>query len=289
MTSVPTELSPGTAAAGDAARIRISGHLGEFLQGRLGPGGPVALVSLPCPALALTAELRPGGQALVLEGGARGLVTPRAARRVLVRLGRRLRGRVRMHAGMPAGGGAGASTAALVALARLAGAGRVRPGRLARACLAVEGASDPLMYPAPERLLFASRRGEVLARLPAPPAFEVVGGFFGPARATDPAETCFPDIADLIGPWARAAAAGDRAALAGLAAEAAARRLGPKGLAGDPMAGLAHALGAPGWAIAHTGPARALLFAPGRAPARAEALLVRAGLRQVLRFRTGPR
>lgn len=286
MTSMPTETARMPAPAAMAARVMVAGHLGEFLQGRLGPGGPVALISLPCPALVLSAEFFSAGAGLTLGGDAPRLVSKRAARRMLARLGRSLRGRVRMSAAMPAGGGAGASTAALVALARLAGGGR--HSRLARACVAVEGASDPLMYPAPERLLFASRRGEVLARLPAPPAFEVVGGFFGPARATDPAETGFPDIADLIGPWALAAAARDRAALAGLAAEAAARRLGPAALARDPTPGLARRLGAPGWAMAHTGPARALLFAPGRAPARAGAVLARAGFRQVLRFRTGP-
>ena len=30
---------------------RVAGHFGEFLQGRLGAEGPVALVTLPCPAL----------------------------------------------------------------------------------------------------------------------------------------------------------------------------------------------------------------------------------------------
>jgi len=32
--------------------VRISGHFGELLQGRLGPQGPVALITLPCPVLA---------------------------------------------------------------------------------------------------------------------------------------------------------------------------------------------------------------------------------------------
>ncbi|BAJ82867.1 BluE protein (plasmid) [Acidiphilium multivorum AIU301] len=28
--------------------IAVLGHFGEFLQGRIGPGGPVALVTVPC-------------------------------------------------------------------------------------------------------------------------------------------------------------------------------------------------------------------------------------------------
>ena len=30
----------------------VAGHFGEWLQGRLGPDGPVALVTLPCPVRA---------------------------------------------------------------------------------------------------------------------------------------------------------------------------------------------------------------------------------------------
>ncbi|TCP38104.1 hypothetical protein EV662_12129, partial [Rhodovulum marinum] len=38
-----------------ARRACVAGHFGEFLQGRLGPDGPVVLVTLPCPALAVRA------------------------------------------------------------------------------------------------------------------------------------------------------------------------------------------------------------------------------------------
>ena len=34
---------------------RVPGHFGEWIQGRLGPGGPVALVTLACPALSVSA------------------------------------------------------------------------------------------------------------------------------------------------------------------------------------------------------------------------------------------
>ena len=33
--------------------IEVRGHFGEWLQGRLGPGGPLALVTVACPALAV--------------------------------------------------------------------------------------------------------------------------------------------------------------------------------------------------------------------------------------------
>jgi hypothetical protein len=53
------------------------------------------------------------------------------------------------------------------------------------------------------------------------------------------------------------------------------------------MSDLARELGALGYARAHTGPARALIFAPGKVPGGAGAALQEAGLRDVLRFRTG--
>jgi hypothetical protein len=53
------------------------------------------------------------------------------------------------------------------------------------------------------------------------------------------------------------------------------------------MPDLARDLGALGYARAHTGPARALIFAPGKVPNGAGAALKEAGLRDVLHFRTG--
>ncbi|WP_319800442.1 hypothetical protein [Pararhodobacter zhoushanensis] len=35
------------------APLRVAGHFGELMQGRLGSEGPVVLVSLPCPALSV--------------------------------------------------------------------------------------------------------------------------------------------------------------------------------------------------------------------------------------------
>lgn len=263
----------------------VSGHFGEFLQGRLGGDGPVILVTLPCRALGVTARFAPAS-GLRIHGAGQRLLTPERARKFLHGLGIPARGRFTLRATMPAGGGAGASTAALIALARAAGHAGVAD-RLARAAIAAEGASDPLMHPSPERLLWASRQGRSLRALPPIPRFDVLGGFAGPPRRTDARDLRFPDVADLVAAWEEAARAGDRTTLARLAAEAADRTLALRGGANPALAELAAATGALGYAIAHTGSARALLFAPGGIPAHAAALMRGAGCRQVIRFRTG--
>lgn len=267
------------------AMVRVAGHFGELLQGRIGRNGPVALVSLPCPALRVSASLLPQRR-LSLHGGGQRLLTPARARAILGHLGLAQPGRMLLRAEMPVGGGAGASTAALVAVARLAG-WQGPPRVLAQACLAVEGASDPLMFAHAETLLWASRHGEVLAHLPALPAFEVIGGFYGPMQRTNPADTDFPDIADLLPHWCEAAKAGDLAALADLAAVSARRTLERRGTGTDPTMSLAADLGALGSVIAHTGAARGLIFAPGGVPPQARQVLRQAGLRGIVQFRAG--
>lgn len=258
---------------------RVAGHFGEFLQGRLGAGGPVVVVSAPCPVLSVVAQAASADSAASTEG------LPPGAEALLAALnlapppfG------VVLQCDMPAGGGAGSSTASLVALARLAG-WQGAPEALARACLLAEGASDPLMFPHPERLLFASRQGRVVADLPAMPALTVVGGFCGQDRPTDPQDTDFPDITDLVTDWR--AAAGDLPRLAALVTESARRTLVLRGPAGDPTDGLARAEGALGWLIAHTGSARGLIFAPGKVPTGLKGRLTAAGFRQVVRFGVG--
>ncbi len=295
----------------------MPGHFGEWLQGRLGPDGPVALVTLACPVRGVRATLEADG----LPGidGPEGLIGAARARRFLVALGHALPGRVRLASDFPPGGGAGMSTAALVALARALGADQTC---LAAACLAAEGATDPLMCSVPDAVLWAPRRAVALRALPRPPAAEIVGGLLGPPERTDPADARFPDIADLAMDWAatltaasrlrakardrrggRADAAGEvrapgpaaagargmerLAALARIASESAARTTALRGPRDDPTPALAARLGALGHARAHTGPARALIFPPGEAPAGAEAALQAAGYACVLRFRTG--
>lgn len=271
---------------GAGAALCVPGHFGELMQGRLGPDGPVALITLPCPALTVRGTVQPSrGFHLHMAGAS----PPPAAtmRAFLARLGLQAQGRFALRAGMEPGGGAGFSTATLVALARLAGyAGPALP--LAHACLASEGATDPLMLPAPERLLWASRQGRVLGRTAPLPAFDVLGGFFGPPRRTDPRDARFPDIADLWPRWQAAASAGDLPALAALAATSARRTLALRGGPDpDPTEALARDLGALGCVIAHTGAARGLIFAPGAIPDTAPDALRRAGFRAILSFRAG--
>ena len=173
-----------------------------------------------------------------------------------------------------------------MALARLARP-ECDPYLLAQACVASEGATDPLMLPRPERVLWASRRAVPLRTLPALPRFEVLGGFFGPPRRTDPRDQGFPAIDDLIAAWQGAAWAGDLAALAQLASISARRILHQRGQSDDPTTRLADDLGALGIVIAHTGSARGLIFAPGAVPPDAGAHLRRAGFRQIVQFRAG--
>ncbi|MFQ6753331.1 L-threonine kinase BluE [Cereibacter sphaeroides] len=273
-------LAAGLKAPAEAIRrVRVAGHLGELLQGRLGPDGPLALVTLPCPGLGAEAIRAPGPLALD-QPGAQMLTLP-ALCDLLAAAGATPDGRFRLTLDLPPGGGAGASTAARVAL--LHAAGVTDPATVARACLASEGASDPLMFDRPERLLWASREGRVLAELPPLPPMELVGGFFGPARRTDPADLAFPDISDLLEGWGAA----DLAGVARRASLSAARCLQLRGPAGDPTAALAHGLGALGWAIGHTGPARALIFPPGAVPRGAAEALQAAGFSRITRFRIG--
>ena len=259
--------------------VRVAGHFGELMQGRIGPDGPVALITLPCPALAV--EVR---RADVSNN--HGVLSPARARALLRHLALADPGPFDLTAAMPRGGGAGASTAALVALARLAGSMHA-PLELARACVAVEGASDPLMFPSPARLLWASRRAEVLEDLPDLPPFDVLGGFFGPNRRTDPRDLRFPDISDLIAPWVAAANTRNLADLASLASLSADRSLVLRGPLSDPTAALAKQTGALGHVIAHTGSARGLLFGPGTIPPTAAALLAAHGFRRIFAFRAG--
>lgn len=250
--------------------LRVPGHFGELLQGRLGPDGPVALLTLPMPLPVIAAQVTGPGAAI------HGPLPTALARELLRRLGLPFPGHVRLRALMPVGGGAGCSTAALVAVARLAG-WRGDPLALARACVAVEGASDPLMLPGAGRMLWASRQGRIIAPLPPLARCEIVGGFFGPPQPTRQAQQ-FVDIADLIAAWPAA----DLPRQAQLASQSAARRWGA-----DPAARLAQGLGALGWVAAHTGSARGLIFPCGAAPPHWRAAMIAAGGRGLVAFRAG--
>ena len=264
------------------ASARVSGHFGEWLQGRVGPSGPVALITLPCPALGARVQRRDG--ALEVSGGARVLDTVRLAA-FLERLGARQEGTWEIALDAPPGAGTGMSSASLTAVAQVTG---VSDGNaVLRACLAVEGATDPVMLKRPDTHLWASREGRSLLRLEAPPAAEIVGGYWGPPLRTDAGDGAFPDIADLLAPWVEAVAAGDLAGVADIASTSARRTTAMRGPEGDPTERLAREVGAIGHVRAHTGSVRGLVFAPGTVPEEVGKVLSRAGYDGVMRFSTG--
>jgi len=264
----------------------VAGHFGEFLQGRMGADGPVVLITLPCSAARTEAHWTPARPFHLFQPGAPLLSGPAVRRILAARPAAPLRGAIRLSANMPAGGGTGTSTAAILALAACRG-GLAREA-LTRLCLAIEGASDPLMFPDPATRLWASREGRSLRPMPAPPMFRVLGGFHGPPRRTDAADMRFADISDLVGDWQAAAARGDRAALARIATASARRNTALRGgPALAPLERIAARTGALGLAAAHTGSARALLYAPDRGdPGAARALLRSTGLARILAFTT---
>ncbi|MCA0943091.1 propanediol utilization protein [Salipiger pacificus] len=253
--------------------VSVEGHFGEWLQGRIGEDGPVALVTVRCPALTVSA---PG------EGELPFTRDQLARFAAWLGIAPRFPGTTRTA---PLGGGAGTSSATLIALARAAGA-TASAETLAAACLAIEGASDPLMFARPDALLWASREGRILRQLPPPPACDILGGFWGAPHRTDPGDEDFDDISDLAEAWAGAVTLRDLPSCATLASASARRctdRRGPP----DPLPELARDLGALGWLRAHTGSARGLIFAPETLPVNGPAALAEAGLTDALCFRTG--
>lgn len=255
---------------------RVQGHFGEILQGRV--AGRVVLVTCPCPSFHAQAGVTPA-RGLSLYGSR--AVSLGRLRALLTGLGLPLHGRFTLRCTMPPGGGAGASTAGLLALARVVG---VQPSAdLMELIRCIEGASDPLVFAAPERMVWASREGRVMGLLPALPRFEVVGGFWGQGVKTDARDAHFPEVADLVDRLGSC----DRAGLAAVATASAQRCLGLRGPAGDPTEVLAGRLGALGMLIAHTGSARGLIYPPGMVPERAQADLRAAGFSRITRFSAG--
>ncbi|MBV0892707.1 propanediol utilization protein [Paracoccus sp. Z118] len=249
--------------------VRVRGHFGEYLQGRLGPVGPLGLITVPCPKTGLQAELQSGDHRVAhsLAG-------------FLQALGLAAKGEIGLSLLSPPGAGTGISTARLIAAARLHG-WQGPAGRLMAACVAEEGASDPLAFVHPERLLWASREGRILQPMPVLPAHDIVGGYFGAPCSTDPADVDFPDVSDIVADWQGTR---DLQGFAELASESARRCLRMRGPADDPTEELARNLGAAGLLIAHTGSARGLIFPKGEVPPDAASALEAAGLAGVMQF-----
>ena len=253
--------------------MHVTGHFGEWLQGRLGPDGPVVLVTLLCREMRIGDDRGFDRHPLVwtqekAESFLRSLNLPSTKHALL-------------HSNIPPGAGAGASTAHLVALARSAGFADA-PERLARACVAFEGASDPLMFPNPDHWLWASRLGESIFQITPPPHVQILGGFWGLGCVTDPKENDFADVSDLVSEWQAADTLHGFACVASQSAE----RRNQVERTTDPMGVLAQDLGALGHVRAHTGSARGLIFAPNTAPEHGLAAMAEAGLTDVFAFHT---
>ncbi|MDG3039749.1 propanediol utilization protein [Roseicyclus marinus] len=259
--------------------VFVAGHFGEWIQGLV--GGSLALVTLDCRDRGVRATWQDAPQ-LALDDPAGLIGTPRA-KALLEAVGVAPRGKITIAPDLPPGGGAGMSTAALVALARAAGGDEAR---CAAACLSVEGAVDPLMLDTPDSVLWAPRSATALAPLPPPPRATILGGFWGAPYRTDPGDHDFPPVDDLIAEWSQGPHLSEAARLASLSASRTTARRGP---GDDPTEGLAQRLGALGWARAHTGSARALIFAPGTLPETAGAAMRAAGYDHVMHFETGGR
>lgn len=252
-------------------------HFGEWVQGRLGPDGPVALITL-VPDQPRVAAWWQAARGLACHAVGHGTIRPATLARLNQALGGGLRGSVRLRLPYPPGLGTGMSTAGLMAVARLAGGAKPSPQALARACVRAEAASDPLMFDQPSRLLWAPRVGQILGLLPPPPRAVLLAGFWGPPRATDGADQDYDDVSDLIADW-RADVSLARAAA--LASESARRCVARRGPPDDPTARLAQELGAYGWTMSHSGAARTLVLAPGSVPRHAVERLREAGFRGV--------
>ena len=257
----------------------VAGHFGEWLQGLVGREPQLALVTQACPVAGARARITAADAFELAQF--QPVLDPERCSRFLTSLGLATDLRVDLDVDLPPGGGAGMSTAALVAVARAAGADE---DAIAPACLAIEGATDPLMLEAPDAVLWAPRAARVLARVPPPPAAEIVGGLWGPPSQTDPRDVAFPVIDDLVAAWAEGPDLAEAARLASMSHMRTTSMRGPKD---DPTVDLAQRLGALGVARAHTGPARALVFAPGTAPPGARTELERAGYTHVRNFFTG--
>jgi uncharacterized protein involved in propanediol utilization len=256
--------APGVNPNPGPAATEIAGHFGELAQGRLGPDGPVALVTLPCPVLVTRVGYTPTrGPLRAAEPVSEKALA--AARLALDEIGAAgWGGSLAIDRPAVPGLGLGSSTAeALGAVRAVAGAfaTRLPPEREAALCLAVEGAVDPLMWPRP--VLFASRQGRVVAPLGPLPPLRIVGGTAGPPQPTDPADDRFPDASALFRSLTAAIGAGDLPALAAAAgASAAANQARNPNPAWEAMQALARRHGALGLVVSHTGPAIGLILAP---------------------------
>lgn len=272
----------------DWRKTSVAGHFGELLQGKLAKDGPVVLVTLPCPTLGVRIMYTPARDFRLYAP--QKLLSRTAVAKIFKLLGQPARGHIILQSDMPPGGGAGASTAAILGLLRLLTPIELLPEQEAQLCLKIEGASDPLMHKHCDKLLWASRYGVPLRKIPAAPDFEIIGGFGALGERTNSADDNFAQIDDLIEPWCKACRSNNRKTAGEIASTSAARNVKKRGsLPIDDLLQLARDLGAHGIVAAHTGSARGLLFTPGKVPIEARSALLEQNYRNITQFRNrGP-
>lgn len=267
-----------------ASSARVFGHFGEWLQGCLGPDGPVALISIPCPNYWCDVELTAEDTVKVTECN---LLPNERVKAALQALKCEYTRTIYVTSNLVTKAGLGASTASLVALIRAASERDLSPQQISDICVSIEGATDPLMHESFDTLLWSSRQGQIVSSLPQPPRFEIVGGLWGAGEVTDPSDNRFPDIADLVDRWTIATKTRDHAEISAIATTSATRTTEMRGPADDPTGKLAKELGALGWVRAHTGSARGLLFRPGTVPSEALKRMSQVGYKHTTHFMTG--
>jgi uncharacterized protein involved in propanediol utilization len=275
-------------ACPEPCAARVAGHFGELVQGRLGRGGPVALVTLPCPALVTEVRFSPapGRVETTAPQSAKLLAAAELALRAVAAPG--WGGRLDVRRASRSGGGAGQSTADVLGAVRaVAGAFRRRlaPEEEARLCLLAEGAVDPLMHEG--TMLFASREARVVRRLRPLPRLSVVGGFAGPGTPTNPADHEFPAMGAGFSKLEAAIAAGDARGMAEAArASAEANQARNPNPAWEDVLRAGRQAEALGPVVAHTGSAIGLLLAPETPVAPVQGALRALGLTGVIAFET---
>jgi uncharacterized protein involved in propanediol utilization len=301
---VPSLFPASTTTVQQAGYGRVHAHHGEILQGMFYSGDGTlehGLVTLPCGLYGTRARFRPlRSGPLTVEPRDR----PRArvaARLTLDALGRRgWGGSIRIAGNVPLRWGCGSSTTDVLSTIRaVADAfGQVlEPEWIARLSVAAETASDSLMYPPEQAVLFGQRRGSLLQDLGGPLPRVQVLGFNTEIEGTE--TLSLPPIAysvweieafqPILGLLRRAVDQHD-ASLLGRVATASTeinQRHRPKPLIPQ-LLRVAKEIGALGTQVAHSGTVAGFLLQPGDdVPGRvrhAQAALARLGVHRSWEF-----
>jgi uncharacterized protein involved in propanediol utilization len=298
---------PGSARPHHAGHAGVHAHHGEIVQGVFySADGTLehGLVTLPCALYRTRARFRPLPSGPLTVEPADRTRARAAARLTLDALGRTgWGGAVRIESNVPLRWGCGSSTTdVLTTIRAVADAfdAVLEPEWLARLAVAAETASDSLMYGPGRAVLFAQRRGSLLAELGGPlPATQVLGFNTEDDRGVE--TLSLPPIRysaweieafqPMLGLLHRAVELQDPRLLGRVATASTVttQRHRPKRHMPQLLA-LAAEVGAVGVQVAHSGTVAGLLFDPGdhaaERVARARAGLVRLGVRESWEFST---